>query len=67
MAVFWDVALYSLVDTDISEEFTFSPDDGGGKLLRNVGQYLPDYTVLHPRRWLSSGTYLYAYWRYLLY
>jgi hypothetical protein len=26
------------------------PDDGGGKLLWNVDQYLQDYTVQHPRR-----------------
>jgi hypothetical protein len=25
-------------------------DDEGSNLLRNVGQYLPDYTVQHPRR-----------------
>jgi hypothetical protein len=26
------------------------PDDEGSKLLCNFGQYIPDYTVLHPRR-----------------
>jgi hypothetical protein len=30
------------------------PDDGGGELLRNVGQYLPDYMAQHPRRQPSS-------------
>jgi hypothetical protein len=25
-------------------------DDGGSKLLRNIGQYLRDYMVQHPRR-----------------
>jgi hypothetical protein len=40
MAVFWDVALFSLVDTNVLEETTTSvigvmshPDDGGSKLL----------------------------------
>jgi hypothetical protein len=28
--------------------------DAGIKHLRNVGQYLPDYTVQHPRRQSSS-------------
>jgi hypothetical protein len=26
------------------------PDDGGSKHLWDVGQFLPDYTALHPRR-----------------
>jgi hypothetical protein len=39
--------------TDVSEEFT-APDDGGSKLLWNVGQYLPDYTLLNPRGQPSS-------------
>jgi hypothetical protein len=25
-------------------------DDGGSKHLRNVGQFLPDYTAQHPKR-----------------
>jgi hypothetical protein len=37
MAVFWDVALCSLVDTDISEELnasvSYHPDDGDSKIL----------------------------------
>jgi hypothetical protein len=28
----------------------YRPDDGGKKRLRNVGQFLLDYTVQHPRR-----------------
>jgi hypothetical protein len=43
--------------TDVSEELTASthhPNDGGSKLLWNVSQYLPDYTVQHPRRQPSS-------------
>jgi hypothetical protein len=32
------------------------PDDLGSKLLWSVGQYLPDYTVLHPRRQPSSNS-----------
>jgi hypothetical protein len=35
-------------------QLTHRPNDGGSKLLWNVGQYLPDYTVLHPRRQPSS-------------
>jgi hypothetical protein len=31
-----------------------NPYDGGSNLLWNVGQYLPDYTVLHSRRQSSS-------------
>jgi hypothetical protein len=34
--------------TDVSEELTASISSV--ILLRNVGEYLPDYTVLHPRR-----------------
>jgi hypothetical protein len=29
-------------------------DDGGSTILRNVGQYPPDYTVIHSRRQPSS-------------
>jgi hypothetical protein len=44
--------------SELSEELAASivrmmtnhPDDGGSKLLRKVYQYLPDYTVQHPRR-----------------
>jgi hypothetical protein len=41
MTVFWDVAPCSLDDN--------RPDDGGSKHLRNVGQFLRDYMVQHPR------------------
>jgi hypothetical protein len=34
--------------------------DGGSKLLWNVGQYLPDYTVQHPRREPSSDSRLFS-------
>jgi hypothetical protein len=47
MTVFWDVAPYSLVQTD--RHF-------GGAYLWNVGQFLPDYMVQYPRR-QSSSTY----------
>jgi hypothetical protein len=30
-------------------------DDGGSKLLSNIGEYLSDCTVLHPRRQPSSS------------
>jgi hypothetical protein len=30
------------------------PDDGGNKHVWNIGQLLPDYTALHPRRQSSS-------------
>jgi hypothetical protein len=33
---------------------THRPDDGGSKHLRKVGKLLPDYTVLQPRKQLSS-------------
>jgi hypothetical protein len=65
MAVFWDVALYSLVDTDWcfrgafflhhqSDESLYDPDGVGSKLLWNVSWYLPDYTVIYPSRQPSS-------------
>jgi hypothetical protein len=48
MSVVSDVAPCSLVDIDHQSD---NPDEGGSELLWNVGQYLPDYTVLlHPRR-----------------
>jgi hypothetical protein len=55
MAVFWDVALCSLVE--VYRHFTtYRPDDGGSKHLWNVGKLLPDYTAQHPRR--HSFSYL---------
>jgi hypothetical protein len=49
MDVLWDVALCNLVDMDGDH-----PDDGDSKHLWNTSQYLPDYTVQHPRRQPSS-------------
>jgi hypothetical protein len=37
MAVFWDVAPCSMVDIDRSFRGAHRPDDGGSKLLWNVG------------------------------
>jgi hypothetical protein len=61
-AVFWVVAPCSLVHTDrrfrgaycLHDQDDESSDDESGKLLRNVGQFLPDYTMQHPRRQPSS-------------
>jgi hypothetical protein len=54
MTVFWDVAPCSLADADRCFKGDYClqhrPDEGGSKRLRNVGQFLPDYTVQHPRR-----------------
>jgi hypothetical protein len=71
MAVFWVVALCSLVKTD--RRFRGRPtcclhhqgdDHGGSKYLWNVGKLLPDYTELQPRRQTSrlmmfENTYYY--------
>jgi hypothetical protein len=59
MTVFWDVAPCSLVEVDWLLRGSFDlhhyrPDDGGSKLLWNVGHLLPDFTVQHPRRQSSS-------------
>jgi hypothetical protein len=58
MAVFWDVAPCSLVDTDRHFRGAYClqhrTDNGGSKVLWNVGQYLPDYTAQHRRRQPSS-------------
>jgi hypothetical protein len=43
MAVFWDVAPYSLLRT-------YRLDGGGSKHISNVSKLLPDYTAQHPRR-----------------
>jgi hypothetical protein len=58
IAVLWHVAPCSLVDTDRRFRRAYclhhqgdDPDDGGNKLLCNVGQYLPDYTVSHLQSW----------------
>jgi hypothetical protein len=44
MAVFWDIAPFSMV------VLNGHPDDGDIKLLQKVGQYLPDCTVQRPGR-----------------
>jgi hypothetical protein len=31
----------------VSVKVTFFPEDGGGKFLRNVGVYLPNYAASH--------------------
>jgi hypothetical protein len=65
MSVFWDDALRSLVETEQRFRGAYClhhpwwwvihrPDDGGSKLLWNVGQYLPEYTAQHPTRKTSS-------------
>jgi hypothetical protein len=56
MSVFWDVAPCSVVD--INRRFRGAycsiiramSNIEGSKFFWNVGQYLPDYTVHHPRR-----------------
>jgi hypothetical protein len=53
MAVVWVVLPCSLVD--VYQRFRgHCPDDRGSKDLWNVGELLPDYTVLQPRRQPSS-------------
>jgi hypothetical protein len=58
MAVFWVVALCSLVEVYQRFRGPFClhhrPDDGGSKNLWNVGKLLQDYTALQPRRQPSS-------------
>jgi hypothetical protein len=49
MSVFWDVAPCSLVEIDVLDLLTHRPYRGS-KHLWNIGQFLPDYTVQHPRR-----------------
>jgi hypothetical protein len=44
---FWDVTSCDLVDLHCS---LFDPEDGDSKFLRNVGEYISDYTATHPRR-----------------
>jgi hypothetical protein len=38
-------------------EIEMGPDDGGSKHLWNVGQFLPDYTAQHPRRYWNLTNY----------
>jgi hypothetical protein len=61
VAVFWDVASCSLVDSDQRFRGAYclhhQGNDGGSTLLWNIGQHLPDYMVQHPRRQSSSCMY----------
>jgi hypothetical protein len=50
MAVVWDVVSCSLADTDRRFRGAHHHDNRDSKLLWNVGQYLPDYMIQHPRR-----------------
>jgi hypothetical protein len=58
MTVFWDAAPCSLVEVNSSFRGAYwphhRPDVGGSKNLWNVGHFLPDCTVQHPRRQSSS-------------
>jgi hypothetical protein len=50
--------------TDFSGEPVASiiyPEDGGSMFLRNVSEYLRDYTASHPRRQYSSLYYDYHF------
>jgi hypothetical protein len=35
--------------------FFLNPEDGSSTFLRNVGEFLSDYTALHPKRQNSPG------------
>jgi hypothetical protein len=69
MTVFWDVALYSLVEIDwcfkgaycLHREDDVCHDDGGSKHLWNVNQFVPDYVVQHVRRQLPSSIILFVH------
>jgi hypothetical protein len=50
MAVSWDVAPCSLIDIDRRFRGVYCRLHNDDKYYWNVGQYLPDYTVQHPRR-----------------
>jgi hypothetical protein len=57
IAIFWDVSQFCLL-ADVREELTTSityhPEERGMNFIWNISQYLPDYTVTHPRRRPSS-------------
>jgi hypothetical protein len=36
----------------------FHPEAGGSIFLRNLSEFLPDYTALHPEKQYSSNTVL---------
>jgi hypothetical protein len=44
------VSILFLCQWHFSRIWGHRPDDGGSKVLWNVGKFLPDYTVLQPRR-----------------
>jgi hypothetical protein len=59
MAVFWDIALCTLVDIDQCFRGAYCVhhqvlDDGGSKYLCNVSQHVSDYMAQCPRRQPSS-------------
>jgi hypothetical protein len=54
VSLFWNVAPYSLVDTDRHFRGAYCLYHQGSKLVWNVGQYLPDDMAQHPRRPPSS-------------
>jgi hypothetical protein len=39
--------------SELTTELLFSPEDGGGTLLRNVDNYLLLNTLSHPRKYYS--------------
>jgi hypothetical protein len=57
-AVFWDAAPCSVVNIDRCFREAYCPDDGGSKILQNVGEYLPEYTTQHPRKVIFSICYV---------
>jgi hypothetical protein len=61
MAVLCEVAQFIFVDSAQSVEGD-RPDDGGGKLLRTVDRYLPNYKAQYDTRQPSSSrTVQYSY------
>jgi hypothetical protein len=54
MTVFCNVTLCILIENYQCFSGNHSPDGGNNKQFRNVGQFLRDYTDLHPRRQSSS-------------
>jgi hypothetical protein len=54
MTVFWDVALCSLMEIDVSQMLTASSIT----LMMEAGQFLPDSTLQHPRRQSSSNYFV---------
>jgi hypothetical protein len=54
MAIFWVVALCTLVKVYWCFRGAGCPDDGGSKHLWNVSELIPDYTAQQPTRQPSS-------------